>query len=223
MKTARILIALAVLAVLACAIPATAAAPVITAQYDYFAASGSSWTESFSDNSIIAQTFVPTISGRLTSINATVHTSYGGNPQGIPISFEIRSVWNSGANGMQPDRRAGVAPLSTGSVSASDPLINDMFIKWANVSMTPCELQAGQMYAIVVSALGTSSAYEWYSKGDNTAYPAGRELVGNNGDTVLAQQSCDLSFRVNVVPEPGSLLALGSGLMGLLGLRFRRK
>ncbi len=215
------------LAMLMAVMPASAAAPVITAQHDFFTASGMTWMQPFYPNYIIAQTFVPKVSGRLQSIDTTVHTYYLGDTKGIPISFELRSVWDSGMNGWQPDRRPGVAPLATGSVSSTNADLNDDFIKWVNVSMTPCDLQAGQMYAIVASALGTGGtyeAYDWYAKGtDGAAYPDGRLLVGYNGDAILGQQSYDLPFRVLVTPEPGSLLALGSGLIGLLGLRFRRK
>lgn len=212
MKVATLLLAAMVLiALVVC--PVTASTQV-AAQY---APSSYSWAEMFYNNYVLAQTFVPTISGTLSSIQAPIHTSYGGDTKNIPISFEIRSTYDSGLNGWQPN--FGVAALATGSVAANDPTLNGFFIGWVNVPMTPYELQAGQRYAIVASALGTDSAYEWYSDGIGSAYPDGTELTGYAGDTIFGQQDRDLAFQVNVAisNQPPVLTLPTSPLTGVVG------
>ena len=41
--------------------------------------------------------------------------------------------------------------------------------------------------------------------------------------TVYAGQSVDMAFAITTVPEPGTLMLLGSGLMGLLCYAWRKR
>ena len=201
MKAAVLLLAMVI--IFALAVAPAAATTEIAAQFDFFALGGIATLLPFSANCVYAQTFVPTLSGPLSSIDALVHIAYGGDPGGIPISFEIRSVWASDLNGWQPD--FSVPALSTGSLDASTPGLGGLFYDWMNVSMTPFELEAGTMYAIVASAVGTDMDYRWYSKGDGTAYPAGTGMQGYSGQSdPLGPQNWDLPFRVWVTIPPAN-------------------
>lgn len=193
MRATRLL--LAVTLVLALTVPA--AAQTIIAQHDY---AGASWYYgvSLGPDYVVAQTFVATTTATVGSIDATVQ-KWGATD--VSISFEIRSVWDSGINGWQPDfSEAGL--LSSGAVSADDPQWNDWSDQWLNVPMTPYELQAGQRYAIVASAAGlqTWSTYVWLI-GADLGYADGTELEGYPASGVLAQQDRDTPFRVNGTTE----------------------
>lgn len=90
--------------------------------------------------------------------------------------------------------------------------------------MTPVELQTGQSYALVASAIGTNSVYRWWGKYGGSGY-SGRHLDGYYTDPQedLGSSSNDVGFRINGVPEPSSVVALLSGMVGLVGLIRRRK
>lgn len=221
MKPTRLVVA--AMFIVALAVAAASAETQVAAQFDYFTASGGVWMQPFYPNYVIAQTFVATISGTVHSVDATVQRNFSGDPSGVPISFEIRSVYDSGWNGWQPD--FAVAALSTGSVSADDPLLNDWFINWVNVPMTAYELVAGQRYAVVATAHGSYGAtegYDWYANGfDGSAYPDGNLLVGYAGDPILANQEYDLPFRINVTVAPPSALAISDALVVARGATYR--
>lgn len=193
MRAARLLVA--VTFIVALAIPASA--QTIIAQHDY--SGGTSYSGvAFWPDYVIAQTFVATTTATVGSIDVTVQKW---SPTAVPVSFEIRSVWDSGANGWQPD--FSVPALSTGSVSPDDPQWSDWTDLWINVPMTPYELQAGERYAIVATAHGSATwdiqPYVWLIAGGVPDYADGNVLEGFAGDTILATQDRDAPFRVNAV------------------------
>ncbi|HEY3413769.1 MAG TPA: hypothetical protein VGM51_12055 [Armatimonadota bacterium] len=66
--------------------------------------------------------------------------------------------------------------------------------------MTPYQLQAGQTYAVVVSALGSVCSYEWLVA--LNGYPNGTGYCGFAGGTYIPGQSVQFPFRVNGVVGP---------------------
>jgi probable HAF family extracellular repeat protein len=91
------------------------------------------------------------------------------------------------------------------------------------------------------NAAGDYRAFRWTAAGGmedlNTTYaslltdgsvllvasaisPDGRYIVGVGGNAATGRLE---AFLLDTVPEPASLLALGAGLVGLLGLRRRKR
>jgi hypothetical protein len=197
----------------------------IIAQYDVFA-DGGIWTaDPFYNNYVMAQSFVPTVSGTVVSVDTTIHR-YSTSSTTIPIQLSITGIWNSGLNGLQPDFSN---VLSTGTVSALDPVLNGTAKAWVNAVMTPATLSAGTTYMLVATAAGTNLDYVWYEKygSGTTGYASGNELIGYIGDSVLGNQSgYDLPFRINgadeaAVPEPTTFVGLGIGLVVLCASKRR--
>lgn len=172
-----------------------ARAGVVAAQFDFFADGGFTYIQPFYANYILGQTFTPTVSGVLTSVETTIHRSQSTS---IPLKFEIRPIRDAGPNGLQPDMQPGATVLATGQMSATDPQFDTFFITFKKVEMSPTSLQAGTLYGLVVSAIGTDQVYQWYTKGNGAGYADGRLFVGYNGDTTLGGQTADVPFRINV-------------------------
>ena len=87
---------------------------------------------------------------------------------------------------------------------------------------------SGNEYAIVVSYLNaTPGAHQgigtWRGEPGNN-YSGGNMFFGNDGTTWFSTNH-DVYFQtyINPVPEPTTFLLLGSGLLGLVGLKKKRK
>ena len=178
------------------AITRLAQAEFATTQFDFFADSGNTIIYRFYANTVIAETFTPAVSGTLTSVETTIHRA---SNTGVPLKFEIRPIRDTGINGLQPDLLPGATVLASGTLAASDPQFDTFFITWKKTAMSATPLQAGTLYGLVVSAIGSADAYDWYTKINGTGYPDGRLLLGYNGDTILAGQNpYDVPFRINI-------------------------
>jgi len=87
--------------------------------------------------------------------------------------------------------------------------------------MSACDIEGGEIYAIVCNAIPSADAYNWYSKSGGTGYSDGRAIVGYWTSGLLAGQSWDLAFRVRCLPEPASLGLLSVGAIALVRRRRR--
>src|SRR5690606_11875434 len=126
----------------------------IIAEFDYSSSPGSTFQQPFYENYRIQQTFTPTATGDLDSVDLTISSHVANNPDMVPLSVAIYAVADSGLNGLQPTGAA----LATGMIAADDPQFDTPFIEWINVDMTPYELQQGTTYALLADALPTIEA-----------------------------------------------------------------
>ncbi len=197
-----------------------ASAEILLAEYDVFSATGSWSSIMFDVNYIVAETFVPTITGTAFAIDVAVSKDVTTT---IPMSWTIRSTYMSEWNGIQPDFSPAGA-LATGSLAAADcPDVAGGCKDWTRVVMTPAELQTEQTYALVATA-NTDEIYRWWTRTSGTG-GNGTHLVGWYSDPqgALGSGTGDAGFRIIAVPEPSCvpLLLLGA-LAGCAGVVRRR-
>jgi len=164
-----------------------------------------------------AQTFTVGLSGTLTQVDVLVkiETFYGSS---ATLDWDIRPT-----SGGAPLESAGSALIS-GTINTGLPLTSYQFVTLdllpAGISVT-----TGDQLAIVLSTSFGSmgwggSSGDYYADGAAFQRP---DFVTWN--TFQEQEGFDLGFKTFVdstpIPEPTTMLLLGSGLIGLFGFRRR--
>lgn len=191
---------------------------VIIAVFDMFNASGTTFQQPFYQGYQIMQTFTATSTGTLLSVDVSVHQVNSSTT--APLTVKVYALAMSDYNGLQPTGE----PLSTGVLSSTDPQFATFSITWKTVPMSETILTAGVQYGLVLDTGPTAASdYAWYSKYGGDLYPGGNEAIAYPGSGgVFAQQSYDMGFRLNAVPEPGITFMLAAGAMAM-ALLYRRQ
>jgi hypothetical protein len=159
-----------------------------------------------------AQTFTVGISGMLNEVDVFINQlgATSGNlilqirstTAGVPVADPVFLVQETVA--------ASSVPPMTGGFFAFD-------VSSANLPVT-----AGEQLAIVLSASGGSSTFNWFGVQGNP-YPSGSAFEEDppNHGWVLEQPVYDLGFETFVtVPEPGSAVIFSLGLLGAAAFRI---
>jgi len=172
----------------------------------------------------IGQTYTAGVTGRLVGVNLDI--SFCIFPGCIPITdtrFPMQISIYDTANG-RPTTTLGSATLPAGQEAPLSLLIT--------FSQAITEV-AGEQHAIVVnfpgSTLGPCCPFPnngiWNGSGVNP-YPGGTFVVSvDGGVSWLTDSRFDLHFQTYVepIPEPDTLLLVGTALLGILGAVWRRK
>jgi hypothetical protein len=92
-----------------------------------------------------------------------------------------------------------------------------------SISVTGLNLTAGQSYFLVVVASQSNSDLVWYMSSDTT----GTTVRSNGTWETYSNSAYEPAFKIvgetTPVPIPAAVWLLGSGLIGLIGIRRFRK
>jgi len=172
-----------------------------------------------------AQTFTPSVSGLLTTIELQIGHGTGGNPTD-DLTIELVQLDTNGL----PDQGN---VLATRVLNESDVPDNSFPVTFTSIDFSAdgINLTAGQQLGIVASSL-TGSTPNWYvwstSRTDDYAGGSTAFRAPITGSWDFPTTSVDSGFRVFVsdgtsIPEPSSALLIGLMLGGFVAFRRFRK
>ena len=82
----------------------------------------------------------------------------------------------------------------------------------------------GQKYWLSIQARNDDTGIQWgWHESDGPYGDNSLQKIGGQGNWILACSGHDLAFELTTVPEPGSLMALGAGLVSMGGFMLRRR
>jgi len=178
----------------------------------------------YGDNSSSTQTYGEIFTTPAGETNLSSFSFYMGNPidSGNIITGAYVATWTGG--------HAGTLLYDSGSVSYDNLGNEQITFNTGGVSVNP-----GEQYVIFLSTSnyhGQSNGSTYISTGDPNQYLNGfayynnggdfNGLFTNNWDASGLQPDWAVDLEFTTVPEPGSLLMLGTGILGGLGV-LRRK
>jgi len=152
---------------------------------------------------------------------------------GAPVYWEIRQGAAVGTGGTLIASGTQTGASYTAIGSAFGLTIYEIRMKLD----TPVDLASDTVYWMTMAPVGNGSGRAFVAT-TNGAGAIGAPIGGDNGlfdspqffnvswvaaNTIVGEGQANFAYGVQAVPEPASMVALGAGLAGLLGLRRRAR